>query len=741
MSDSPPKKRAPDDECLGWAISRRRKCELTISAARLKTGCITCNTHKEYEKALQKHFDIGAYQKDNSYHRAFFKKHFPELFEPPESAVHVRFPPQPVRIELSLPPSQRAAPQTVAKNLVRGLTDTSDKRPGLAELAAISAIIGVTLATLSAIGNWLVYAGLGFNYFTHATYADHVAATFEMSPWIICGVIVWVLWLLDRASTALRDAKANKEDTARVYKAKIAEIKKSMDPLKKRISLLLLGQAATRALSKNSSKIDNKINSRVAALAAEEQQLTDADDAARKELSAADQIVREREDDLHHGKFLDFFTTLFEPSGPSRAFWIMFIAIFSGCAIKYVYLAAQEPAYLVEADGVPRDQKFAVVARLQSVFFLRSERKLAGAGGPSEVVTSKTIPVTEDKEWMRRIVRADLVNQIFEAGLEEQPPPTAAGGQSITSFFVQSGEPASPATPSGFGLTSFFYFVDGEPVSFPEGTIPLPLFPTSVDAQLIDDKATREAFGGVVDTAADAYAFGAMFLSDLTYTTLGYDETAERDSDRAAGRAPAERLDYLNQVAKQLQSCRTAQSPLKIDVMGFASRDNFHDDDRKKLHNSDALNHALAEGRRATILTKLGFELSSSIPAEITAGAASTTSILSKFKTLELVGENDASVSRLPMNLDLPVAELAKRLKEMPSKLVATNVAATGEPSRFGFRFASHEEMKKARDGLRGEGADPSKVQSLLSRSVVIRVLPGQRCVNASQPGSATSGN
>ena len=180
----------------------------------------------------------------------------------------------------------------------------------------------------------------------------------------------------------------------------------------------------------------------------------------------------------------------------------------------------------------------------------------------------------------------------------------------IMSFFSNNtGRPPRTEilTPDlGFEHFDLTYKLDGNRIVFPSNNaaILVPAFSNTAKGEALNQtkfeplfkyqKNSRDRYiyngqknlAPTIDTVLEAYLAG--------FFALGMDESTD-----SSNVSPA---DILDTITNGLARCRkTDGSPIKIDVQGYADDVSFAD-----LRNSDELNHALAEGRRAAILNHLG---------------------------------------------------------------------------------------------------------------------------------------
>ena len=748
MSDAAnDKKTAPDGECLGWAASSRRKCGKNISKARLKTRCLTCGTHTEFEKILQKCYDVSAHTREK--HRAFFEKHYPELFELPASKIYVDLTAsaiQPLRVELIMaPPSNGGSNPGGNPPAGGGGNDCvvnereSKKAPpaNLKDVAQVASVIGAVLLALTGVSNWFVYDRFGFNYFEYADAEDHASRTFEMAPWIIAGAIAAIfafllyklgilLWLsVQFASIWLAAALRRGLQRLRRWMLKIAA---SAFPSWRRCLVKFFRCGAVGlGLSGNVKSLRQKIS-----------EFTFLDDVYYRALR------------------------------PTSNFYLLLgasVAIAIGAAVKTARIADKSPYYYV-AEELDPQIAYRPIARLHEVTFLdfpSPERPVV----PAVVNPPKN---SNDASWWKRVTQwvgaalLTLQSEVEKSGNRTQivvpnaaikqvrsQPPTESpkttsadisilqvdlggrdseGPADINVFFkllalLPGGRERFPA-PTAVQSLNFFYFIDDVPVAVPKNLILLPLFPLDVRGERITD--AREAFKyartgttaePAVDTVAEAYAFGFRYLSDLKYETAGYGDQKNQ-------------LPFLASIVDALGKCGDRANPIEISVAGYASEAGFAGDD------SDAKNHALAEGRRARILNSLGFALPPSPPGDLRQVAATSIVnnsgyIVNNSGNLKLVNASGIPAQSLPYAVLLPsgldpsVDRLLSQITWLGAALASTKVAAASRPADFGFHFSDSAAMESARnrslsESIAGLAAQNSDLQAIFARSAAIEI-------------------
>jgi hypothetical protein len=269
---------------------------------------------------------------------------------------------------------------------------------------------------------------------------------------------------------------------------------------------------------------------------------------------------------------------------------------------------------------------------------------------------------------------------------------------------TEHGNPEPPPTRTSL---NFRYWYNDEPVILNASEILLPVFPPTARLnQFMTDEglsAASNAFGDSIDTMEEAYAFGARSLNHLTM------------SDPEVASLPyfvdPKRVDLIENIGNGLHAC-ARHKELKIQVIGYASDAPFCDKDAPargaatdnqctevepyRRRNSDELNFALAEGRRAAVLDAMKFEKTKD-------GSVKSGNIV-------LIGEDLKPVSKLPPSV------LSEKTGELAERIKALRISGVNDLKDIGFHFGAYTQF---------EGSKKPPAGKILPRSALIRIVSG----------------
>ena len=171
-------------------------------------------------------------------------------------------------------------------------------------------------------------------------------------------------------------------------------------------------------------------------------------------------------------------------------------------------------------------------------------------------------------------------------------------------------KPVVLPTPNQILTTTFV--LDGRELHMPDSEkkrhILVPFFqdpilsPTNEDDEMWQVYAADGEAG--ISSPVDAFIAGYYSLSDPDYAV------GTNEADLASPK------NFLSAIKRILQSCTgptgTPNHTFEIEVLGYASKAPFKDENDQTLSISPVLNHALAEGRRAAVIARLmDFEVAS----------------------------------------------------------------------------------------------------------------------------------
>lgn len=268
------------------------------------------------------------------------------------------------------------------------------------------------------------------------------------------------------------------------------------------------------------------------------------------------------------------------------------------------------------------------------------------------------------------------------------------------------------------------FILDGRVMPVPDGDakrhILVPFFHRLIQArseQTADMLPFYQKIGGKgIDTRLEAFIVGYRSLSLPDYPTDGTPDEASTH--------PRNFLDNVGTILRACTGSQTAPNDrFEISVAGYASSLPFKDLDGKRRENSDLLNHALAEGRRAAVLGRLLNERS-----ETTSKVAEARIVLTGRRSWPAVNDDTGLIKAF---LDVLSTDNMEEIERFATQVDPDDFFDKMKPS---LRFQTYEEMalhlgawtKAANevqiDETPGGEMTISPVQEAFQRSAVISI-------------------